>query len=140
MIISSKQKYYKKLGSKLNNPLTYFKTSWPLLKTLVSDRRVSIIPPIQVGDKFITNCTEKAKVFNYYFVKQCRVIDNNSQLPDHANFCTNVRLNNIKFANADILNILKNFNTNKTHGHNNLSIRIIKSCSESVCKPLELYF
>ena len=122
----------------MNNPRTDCKTYWSL-KT-IDYRRKPLIPPNQTGDKFINYFTEKAKAFKNYFAKQCRVIDNNSQLPDHANFCTNVRLNNIKFANADILNILKNFNTNKTHGHNNLSIRIIKSCSESVCKTLELYF
>ena len=137
MIISSKQKYYKKLGSKLNNPLTYFKTSWPLLKTLVSDRRVSIIPPIQVGDKFITNCTEKAKVFNYYFVRQCRVIDNNSQLPDRANFSINEILSNIKFANVDILRILKYLDINKAHGHDNLSF-YDKLRDDLICKPLKL--
>ena len=100
-----------------------------------------LIPPIQIDDKFITYFTEKAKAFNNYFAKQCRVIDNNSQLSDCANFCTNdLRLNNIVFANVDILKILKNLDIKKTHGHDNLSIRIIKLCGDSICKPLELHF
>ena len=40
-------------------------------------RRVSLIPQIQIGDKFITNFIENAKSFNDHFAK-CRVIDNNS--------------------------------------------------------------
>ena len=64
----------------------------------------------------------------------------NSQMTDHANFCTNVRLNNITFAHVDILNILKNLDINKVNGNDNLSIRTIKLCSDSICKPHDLYF
>ena len=74
IIVSSKEKYYN-LGSKLNNPRSHCKTYWSLLKTLINGKRV---PPIQIGDKIITNFKEKAKAFNDYFGKQCRKIDNNS--------------------------------------------------------------
>ena len=66
IIISSKKQKTKKqqhqndLGLKLNNPRTHCKTYWTLLKTLVNDTRVPLIPSIQTGDKFITNFTEKA--------------------------------------------------------------------------------
>ena len=80
MIISSKEKYYNNLGLNFNNPHTHCKTSWSLLKTWVNCRKVSLIPPIQISDKFIATFTEKAKAFNNYFAEQCRVIDNNSQL------------------------------------------------------------
>ena len=87
----------------MDNPCSYCKTYWSLLKTLLNGRKVPLIPPIQIGDKFISNFTEKAKGFSYYFAKQCSVIDNNSQLPDCVKFCTSERLNNIKFAFMDIL-------------------------------------
>ena len=106
-IISNKGKYYNNFSSKVNNPHSHCKSYWSLLKTLVNGRRVPLIPPIQIGHKFVTNFTEKAKVFNDYFAKQCRVIDNNSQIPDCPNFYTNEKLNNTKFGNADILKILK---------------------------------
>ena len=81
MIISSEEKYYNNLGLNLNNPRTHCKTYWSLLKTLVNGRRVSLVLPIQIGDKFIATFTENAKAFNNYFAERCRVIDNNSQLP-----------------------------------------------------------
>ena len=79
-----------------------------MLKILDHGKTASLIPPIQIGDKFITRFTGKAEVFNDDFAKQCRVIDNNSQIPDCNDFCTNERLNKNKFANANMLKILKN--------------------------------
>ena len=93
-----------------------------------------LLPPIQIGDKLITNLTEKAEALNYYFAKQCRVIDNNSQLPDRANFA---QINDyIKFANVNILKILNYLDISKTIVHDNLSISAIKLNS----KPFELIF
>ena len=140
IIVSSKEKYYTNLSSKLNNPHSHCKLYWSLLKTLVNGRGVSLIPPTQIDHKFVTNFTEKAKVFKNHFAKQCRVIDNNSQIPDRPEFGTNKRLNNIKFANANILKILKNLDLNKAYGHGNLSIRIIRLRGDTICKPLELTF
>lgn len=68
----------------------------------------------------------KSKGFNVYFAKKCRIIDNNNQLPDRTNFCTNERLNNIIFTSVDILIL----DTNKAHGHENVFIIIIKLCSD----------
>ena len=65
---------------------------------------------------------------------------NNSQLHDRANFCTNKRLNNIKFAYVDILKILKDLDINKAHRPGNFSIRIINLCRDSICKPPKLIF
>ena len=95
---------------KLNNSSSHCETYWSLLKTLTSGRRMPHILPIQIGDVFITSFTEKVMPFTDYFAKQCRVIDNNSQLSDLiccANFCRNERINNIKFAIVDILKIYK---------------------------------
>ena len=46
-----------------------------MLKTLVNGRRMPLIPPIQIGYKFITNFIEKARVFNNYCAKQCRLVE-----------------------------------------------------------------
>ena len=40
----------------------------------------------------------------------------------------------------DILRVLKNLDINKAYEHDNLYIRIIKLCGDSIFKPLELIF
>ena len=49
-------------------------------------------------------------------------------------------LSTIHFTSVDILKTIKNLDSNKAHGHDMVSIRMIKICDASICKPLELIF
>ena len=40
----------------------------------------------------------------------------------------------------DILKLAENFDPNKVHGHDKISIRMVKLCDASLCKQLELIF
>ena len=44
------------------------------------------------------------------------------------------------FPKEDIYKIIKNLDPNKAHGHDMISIRMIKLCGISICKPLEIIF
>ena len=46
----------------------------------------------------------------------------------------------ICFTSDDILKIIKNLNTNKAYGYDMISIRMVKVCDSSLCKPLESMF
>ena len=81
-----------------------------MLKILDNGRRAPLIPPVQTSDKFITSFAGEAGVFNDCSAKQCWVIDSNSQIPDRNSFCTNEFINEIKFVDANMLEILKNLN------------------------------
>ena len=49
-------------------------------------------------------------------------------------------LTTINFSNNDILKIIRNLDPNKAHGHDLISIRMVKICHNSVCKLLKLIF
>ena len=53
---------------------------------------------------------------------------------------TRESLSTIRFTSDDILNIIRNLDPNKAHGHDMVSIRMVKLCDASLCKPLELIF
>ena len=53
---------------------------------------------------------------------------------------TNERLSSVKITNDDILKIIAKLDLNKAHGHDKISIRIIKICSTSICRSLRLIF
>ena len=36
--------------------------------------------------------------------------------------------------------MIVSLNSNKAHGHENISIRMLKICGDTICKPLELIF
>ena len=46
----------------------------------------------------------------------------------------------VKFVNHNILKIIQNLNPKKAHGHDKISIRMLKLCDDSLCRPLELIF
>ena len=53
---------------------------------------------------------------------------------------TNESLNTINFTEDDILNVIRKLDPSKTHGHDQISIRMVQICDKAICKPLHLIF
>ena len=66
-ILNAKEKYLKDLGKKLADPTTGQKAYWRILNKLLNKCKIPRVPPIFVQGKFITNCKEKASIFNAFF-------------------------------------------------------------------------
>ena len=103
-------------------------------------KKIPCIPPLLHEDKFITNFKEKADIFNDFIAKQCSLININSSLPSVLSKKTHKLLSTIHFTSDDILKIINNLDLYKAHGHDMISIQMIKICDASICKPLELIF
>ena len=82
---------------------------------------------------------KKANLFSNFFVSTCTPIKSNSVLPPFLNE-TNIRINYCRVTNKDILSIIKSLDSSKSHGYDNISIKMIKICSESVTIPLKIIF
>ena len=128
-IEESKEKYYTKLSNRLADPLTSPKTYWSILKTFLNNKKIPCIPALFHENKFFTDFKEKAELFNHFFVNQC-------SLPQLTSKC----LDSIHFSSSDIIKIISRLDPNKAHGHDMLSIRMIKLCGNSICKPLSIIF
>ena len=59
LISYTKDLYYESLAKKLNNPLLQAKTYWSILKSFYNDRKVPLIPPLLIDDKFVTDIRQK---------------------------------------------------------------------------------
>ena len=88
---------------------------------------------------FISNCREKADIFNKYFANQCTINDNGSGLPNFISK-TDASLSHISVSQQQIINIINNFNPNKSHGHDGVSVSMLKICAAEVALPLQLIF
>ena len=53
---------------------------------------------------------------------------------------TNVRINSFRINHDDISLIIKNLDSNKAYGCDNISIKMIQICGESIALPLKLLF
>ena len=140
LISSTKNLYYENLAKKLNNPLLEAKTYWSILKSFYNEKKIPIIPPLLVGNKFVTDVQTKANIFNKFFAEHCTPFTNDSVVPVNQIFLTQSRLNYINFNEDEILKITRALNIHKAHGHDDISIRMIKICDKSLLKPLILLF
>ena len=80
-IKTSKENYLKSLGDKLINKTTGPKTYWGIFNSLLNKCKIPRMPPLLVADEIIIDCKEKAKLFNDYFLDQCKPMINDSSLP-----------------------------------------------------------
>ena len=116
-----------------------------LLDSLLNGRKIPCIPPLFHDISliyyftFITDFKEKSEIFNSFFAKQCSLIDNGSTLPSLFPLITEKSLSDVDFSVEDIKNINK-LDSNKAHGDDMISIRMLKLCDKSICKPLSIIF
>ena len=127
------------MSAKLDNPRTVPKTYWSIINKFLSNKKTPIIPPVLVNGELVSDFEQKANLFNNYFASQCTPIKNGSKLPNFS-YKTDKILTSFDVKDDDILPIIKNLNVDKAHGWDQLSIRMIKICGDSITFPLQLIF
>ena len=75
-----------------------------------------------------------------FFAKQCSIIDNSSELLSSFLKNTGKSISAITFTCDDIATLIKNLDPNKAHGHDMISMHMLKLCGKSICKLLDLIF
>ena len=141
MISDSKKSYYNRLSNKLSNPKTNPKTYWTILKSLYCDRKIPVIPHLVHNNENITDFKCKANLFNAHFSKQCSLLDNDSALPLISYFpLAHPALSSFIIDEDTILSLIRSLDIHKSHGFDNISIRMLKLCDSSIVKPLMLLF
>ena len=61
---------------------------------------------------------------------------NGSECSSQTILYTSKRLSSVVFDDQDITKIIRALNINKAHGHDDISIRMIKICDSALAKPL----
>ena len=107
-----------------------------LLKAMLNDKKIPCMLPIFHDNKFVTDFSKKADLFNSFFAKQCSIIENNSVLPSSTNRITDQYLINIESMKDDIKRIICKLDPNKAHGHVMISIRMLKMSGDATIEPL----
>ena len=123
----------------LSEPSTSPECYWTLLKTLLNGRKIACIPPLFHDSKFITDFKEKSETFNSVFAKHCSLIGNGS-ITVTLSFDHRKITFGFDFSVQDIRKITSKLDSNKAHGDDMFSIRILKLCDKSICKPLNIIF
>ena len=83
---------------------------------------------------------EKPIILINSLLLKCTPIDSDSQIPDSVVFNTEARFSSITCEDNDILKIIRNLDISKAHGFDDISIRMVKLCDDSLVKPLSIIF
>ena len=137
LVENAKEAYLKSLGNKLEKPQTGIKAYWAALKKLLGGDKAPTIPPLNINNIFITDAGEKCTIFNNFFGKQCTLMNTDSTLPCQ-DYITNAVITDVGVDDIEqkIIGMIQHLNVNKAHGHDGISIRMLKICCGSISKPL----
>ena len=86
---------------------------------------------------FVTDIQTKANISNKSFAEPCTPLKNSSLLPLNQMFLTQSRFDTV---DVNEHNIIRALNIHKAHGHDDISIKMIKICDKSLLKPLIYIF
>ena len=88
---------------------------------------------------FITDISEKAQIFNDYFLLQCTTIDTGSVIPPYVPAPSSL-ISDFPISDKKILNFIRSLNPNKAHGWDEISVRMIKLSDAALVVPLKIIF
>ena len=110
------------------------------MKTFYNGKKIPLIPPLLVNDKLECDFGLKANHFNEFFASKCTPLNNGSTLPHLLSNAPTVELSSFQFNDQDILKIIRALHVNKAHGCDDISIRMIKICDQSIVKHLSIIY
>ena len=121
------------------NPETGKKRYWSLINKILNKAKIPIIPPLIENDIIVLDFTAKVEIFNDYFIQQCTTMDIGSELPPTSVPNTSL-LTDLSISDEKLLNSIRSLNSNKAHGWDHISVRMIKICDNALLLPLGLIF
>ena len=107
-----------------------------ILKCFLNKIKIPTIPPLLVNRTFETDFRKIAGIFNTSFAD----IINNGSVLAVINYKTHKRLTNITISPEDLSSMIKDLNPNKVHGHDNISIKMVQICGDTIKPPLKIIF
>ena len=138
LVTDAQEKYLVSQGMKLSSSGTSVQQIWAIINYFLRKAKSLNIPSILFNNIYITDIKEKANLLNDYFPQQCTLIDG-GPFPVFVSK-TNKSLSDVPFDESDIQVILKQLNPNKAHGWDNISIRMIQICGDSLVAPLLIVY
>ena len=97
------------------------------------------MPSIYQNNQLVSGIKKKCDLFNSYFTEQCTPLVNNSKLPSVLTVQSELHFESLYFS-ADHTGDIKKLDPRKAHGHDMISIDMLKLCEDSIWKPLEIIF
>ena len=113
---------------------------WSILKTFYNGKKIPVILPLLINSELISDFKMKANHFNSFFASHCTPLNTNSKVPGSQTYIPDSKLSSLQFEDNDIIKIIRPLDINKAHGHDDISISMLKICNLAIIKPLSIIF
>ena len=137
-ITQAKNDYINKMTDK-QNPSTASKTYWAILSRLLYKKKFQQYHHYWLVANLFQMFAKKQIFLISFFSSMYAPIQNTSILSPFL-LRTSARITSFHVTKEDILLIIKTLNSSKAHGWDNISIKMIKICGESITVPLKIIF
>ena len=109
------------------------------MRSFHNGRKVPLIPPILKGNKCVSDFKEKATILMSFYSLQCSLVVSSPVLPDKS-YLASSSLESITISGSDILKTIRSLDINKAHGHDDISVRMMKICDDAIVESLKMLF
>ena len=93
-----------------------------------------------VNRELISDFKMKTNHFNSFFASHCTPLNKDRKVPGGQTYITDSKLSSLQFEDKDIIKIIRSLDIKKVHGHDDISIRMLKICDLAIIKPLSIIF
>ena len=123
----------KSLIDKNNSP----KQWWTLLKQVKKSNSFSeTFPPLEIGEKIVTDDKEKANAFNEFFLKASNLNTTDANLPTNLRILQLNDLTEIVVTESDVFDQLSVLDTSKAYGEDGIPPKLLKEGRKEISKSL----
>ena len=112
---------------------------WSTVKSMLGRGADDSYPPLHVNDRYVTDSSEKANIFNSFFLSHCKLNTSQAQLPAF-NAKTDHNFSNIVISEQEVLDQIKCLDIKKASGHDGISSRMIKEAGYTIVGSLTKLF
>ena len=136
----SKQSYSEKLANDLKSDSLKSSDWWKTLKSFISQKQSSTIPPLKHNDNYTYGDDEKAEILNCFFVSQTCLNDKDKEPPHFINDGSLPCLENIVITTEEVKDTLSNLPVGKACGPDGVNNHVLKECATELSFPLSVLF
>ena len=138
LIEGSKEKYYNHLSSKLNAEIISPKVIWSIIKYVLNNKKIPCILPLFHENKVIVDYKKKAKFLIHFLRDNIPILK--IKVTQEILIKTQKHLSDASFTIDSIAKIINNLDPEKAHGHDMISMWMLKLCRNSIFKSSRMDF
>ena len=86
LVMDAKERYFSEQGKKPLDPSLGAKKYWSILNNFLQKKNIPIIPPLWENGIFVSDCADKAELFNNFFASQSTPPPPLTQVLSYLNF------------------------------------------------------